>query len=100
VKRLILPIPPNPSEAQFANPVALARAQWEWNTRVKGTLEDAWRINSAPCGQQISASSFTTNTSVTGTTTGTDLSNVVATLIQILTDKGILSPTITRGATQ
>lgn len=100
MKRLTLPQPPDPANGQYTNQLAYNRAVHDWCARVKGLVEDGWRINSAPCGQQMLATSFTTGTVVTGTTTGTDLANVVASLIQALTDKGILSPTASRSATE
>lgn len=68
--------------------------------RSKGVLENAHNQLAAPCAQQMVVGSFTTNTTITGTTTGTDLANVVASLMQTLTAKGLLSPTISRGQNQ
>lgn len=98
MKQLNIPMPPNPSAAQYrTNFVAWQRAATDWMERAKGVLEAAHNELARPCGQQFIASSFTTNTAVTGTTTGTDLSNVVASLVETLTQKGILSPTVSRG---
>lgn len=91
----------------------------DWAVRVKGIVEDGWRINSAPCGQAMLATSFTTATvaqsvnavvqiggvatgtaTVTATVTDVASANVLASLIQALTDKGILSPSVSRSATQ
>lgn len=87
VRRLILPpVPPEATLLQLR----------QWAAQSKGLMENYARQQSSPAGQRIVATNFTTNTVCTGTTTGTDLSNVVSSLIAILTDKGILSPSITR----
>lgn len=87
VRRLVLP--PMPQNA------TLAQVR-QWGEQVKSLTENYARLQSAPAGQQMLATNFTTNTVCTGTTTGTDLSNVVSSLIATLTEKGILSPTVTR----
>ena len=89
MRLLILPTPPDP--ARYRNAMELARAQFDWMTRVKSVIEQTAKVNWAPATPTILATNFTTNTVVTGTTTGTDLANVVATLVQILTNKGITS---------
>lgn len=94
MKRLVLPAPPVIQDG--VNPLAYMRQMHDWAQRVKGVLEDTAKINWSPCGQAILATNFTTNTVVSGTTTGTDLSNVVSSLVTILRAKGILSPTSTR----
>lgn len=92
MKQIVLPKPPNPDDPQYnKNPLAHQRAMFDWAQQVKGKLEEAGRINSAPAGQPIAVSSFTTNTAITGTTTGTDLSNAVCSIVQALISKGILT---------
>jgi hypothetical protein len=87
VRRLILPpVPPNATLADMR----------QWAAHVKSLTENYARLQSAPAGQQMLATAFTTSTICTGTTTGTDLANVVSSLIATLTSKGILSPSITR----
>lgn len=98
---LNLPKPPDPAAPIFAhNPMAYNRAVFEWMNQVKGLTELAHRSVATPCGQQISVSSFSTNTTLHGTSTGTDIVNFICSLVQTLTDKGILSPTITIGNDQ
>lgn len=97
MKRVLLPQPPNADDAQFKNnQPAFNRAVSRWMNQAKGLLEDASRINDSPLGQQFLSTNFTTNTLVSGTTTGTDLSNVVASLIQAMMDRGFVSATVTR----
>lgn len=91
MKRVIIPSPPNPEDALYrSNPLAHSRAMFDWANAVKGKIESASLVNDAPAAQTILATNFTTNTVATGTTTGTDLSNVVCSLIAALTAKGIL----------
>lgn len=92
---LVLPTPPNPSQSSSQS--AFNQAMFAWGNRVKQLLEQAVNQATAPAGQQFLATSFTTNTVASGTATGTDVANILASLVQTLTAKGILSPTITRG---
>ena len=67
-------------------------AVFQWMQQVKGRLETDSKTNDAPAGQPFLATNFTTNTVVSGTTTGTDLANAVASLVQTFIDNGRLSP--------
>ena len=97
LRRTLLPLPPNPDDAQYsAQPISYSRAVFDWMNRVKGRIEADSVVNDRPAGQRFLSTNFTTNTVATGTTTGTDLANVVASLVQVLTDKGLLSPSKTR----
>lgn len=98
--RLTLPVPPSPDAPQFRKPADYNRAIYQWAQVTKGLLENAVNQALAPCGQQFTATAFTTNTIATGTMTGTDVANCLASLVQTLTQKGLLSPTITRGQSQ
>lgn len=93
MQSITLPQPPDPTTINYINnPLAYNRAVRDWMTTVKGTIEIALNNNFSPAAQIIVAINFTTNTLVTGTTTGTDLSNVVCSIVQALTSRGILTP--------
>ena len=89
IQRLILPGAPDPEKATL-------RDVCIWIRSAKRLLEDYSRVQSAPAGQQLLASNFTTNTVITGTSTLADVANYVATFVTALTNKGIVSPTVTR----
>jgi hypothetical protein len=91
MRTLLLPLPPEPPSTS-----GWARDAYQWMVSVKGALEELSRINDSPLGQQFVVGSFTTNTTIAGTTTGTDLSNFVASFIEAMTAKGLVSPTISR----
>lgn len=94
---LQLPQPPNPDDGAYTRDVhKYLRAHYQWSMRVKGLIEDAWRVNAAPVGTPFLATSFTTNTTITGTSTGTDVANFIASLVQAMTNKGLTSPTASR----
>lgn len=100
-RQLSLPKPPHPEAPQFKqNQMAYHRAVYDWMCQVKGLTEQAHNVATKPCGQQLQAASFSTNTAMTGTMTGTDIANALCTLVQTLTNKGIISPSITIGDTQ
>jgi len=93
VKKFTLPDPPNPNDIAYkSNPLAYSRAANDWMRRVKGTLEASVNQLGLPASPSFVATSYTTNTVISGTTTGTDLTNAVCSLITALTNKGILIP--------
>ena len=96
MKRVVLPQPPNPAGMKITD---WQQAAYRWMNQVKGAVEDASRINDGPLGQQFLATNFTTNTVITGTSTGTDVSNFLASLIAAMTARGAVSPTISRSGT-
>lgn len=93
MKKITLPIPPNPDDQQYrGNSVAYNRAAFSWMNDVKGKLEQASQQNDTPIDQSFAVSSFSTNTSLSGTSTGTDLSNFVCSLIAAMQKKGLTKP--------
>lgn len=93
MKRIVLPQPPDPADQKFNGvPFLWQRAAFTWMQQAKQVLDDANRVNASPMGQQFQVGAFTTNTTVTGTTTGTDLSNFVASLVQAMTTTGYVAP--------
>lgn len=87
---LTIPQPPNANDPNF-NQVAV-----QWMAQVKSAIEGASRINDTPLGQQFVVGSFTTNTTIAGTSTGTDVSNFLSSLITAMQAKGLVSPTVSR----
>ena len=96
MKHITLPQPPDANRYR-ADPFEFMVAASEWMRQAKIRIEDASRLNDSPLGQQFLSTNFTTNTVVSESTTGTDLSNFVASLVQAMTDRGIVSPTVRRG---
>ena len=95
--RSALPQPPNPDDISYrADARKLARAQYEWMCRVKGYLEDTARRIDKPIAQQFVVGSFTTNTTITGTSTLADVANYVASLTEAMISKGLVSQTVSR----
>ena len=101
MRRLSLPQPPDPKQPKYTNnQAAYNQDVYVWMQKVKGLTEQAHNSVSTPCGQLMQVGAFSTNTSLSGTSTGTDVANYVCSLVQALTNKGIISPTITIGDTQ
>jgi hypothetical protein len=95
--RNTLPQPPNPDDISYrADAHKLARAQYEWMCRVKGYLEDTARRDGRPIAQQFVVGDFTTNTTISGTSTLADVANYVASLTEAMISKGIVSQTVSR----
>ena len=87
---LTLPQPPGANDPDFNMKVVM------WMSQVKSVLELHSRINDTPLGQQFQVGSFTTNTSINGTSTLADVANYVASLITAMQAKGLVSPTVSR----
>lgn len=100
MKQLSIPTPPNPDSQQYkSNPLAYSRAAYAWMQQTKGLIEQAHNSVATPCGQQLQVASFTTNTALEGTSTGTVVTQFLCSLVQALTNKGIISPSIKIGNT-
>jgi len=91
MKLLTLPQPPMATDPNFNQRAA------DWMAQVKSVIEGASRVNDTPMGQQFQVGSFTTNTTIAGTSTGTDIANFLASFVSAMTSKGWVSPTIKRG---
>ena len=89
MKRIKLSNPPDP--AQFSNQVAWQRATYDWMQKAKSVIEIASNQNDTPLQQNFVVSSYSTNTALTGTSTGTDLANFLCSLVQSMTDKGFIT---------
>jgi len=92
MRLVTLPGPPSYQGDQQA----FNRAVTDWMARVKGIVENASRLNDTPAQTAMYAENFTSTTTVNGTMTGTDVANALATLVDTLTRKGNLSPTVSR----
>lgn len=98
MKRIRLPMPPNPNDSGYAtSPMAYQRAVHDWMMRTKEALETASAVNDVPAAQPLVSTSFTTNTMITGTSTGTDIANFVCSLVAVLTQRGIITPNTSGG---
>lgn len=97
MKHVVLPTPPNPDDPAYKNnPLAFNRAQFSWMAQVKGLLEDANNVNARPMAQQFAVGTFSTNTTISGTSTGTDVANFVSSLVTAMQAKGFVSQTVSR----
>lgn len=94
MKITVLPTPPNPDDNMFKNnPLAYQRAVYQWMQDSKGKLEQNSRQNDSPLNQAFVVSSYTLNTSLSGTSTGTDVANFICSLIAAMQKKGLITPT-------
>lgn len=97
MRQITLPNPPNPDDwAYKSNPLAFNRAQYTWMQQVKGVIESASQVNDRSMAQQFVVGSFTTNTAISGTSTGTDVANFISSLVTAMTSKGFNSQTVSR----
>lgn len=92
MKLIQLSAPPNPKGVSADD---WAQQMYDWAYDARGKIESASKINDVPCDRAIGLGTFTLVTSITGTSSAASVANAVCTLIQILTDKGILKPVTT-----
>ena len=101
LRRLNLPDPPDLAQPRYVGQPEVALHDISlWLSQAKVQLENFSRSLGAPAGQRLTVGAFSTNTSVSGTSTGTDLANFVSTLVQAMQNKGYLSPIASRGQDQ
>ncbi len=93
MKQVVLAAPPNPDDSRYkGNILAYNRAMYQWATHMKGILEQESSVNNIPMDQPMVINSYTLTTSISGTSTGTDIANFVATLAATMTRRGLISP--------
>ena len=93
MKRVIIAQPPNPDDAQYQrNALAFNRAMFQWAADTKAKLEIASRVNDSPLSPPFVVGTYSSTTTVAGTTTGTDLSNFVCSFVAALTTRGFVTP--------
>lgn len=98
MKLVVLDDPPNPDEYKYKNaPLTYSRDQYQWAQRVKNKIENASSQNDTPLSQPFVVTSYTTNTQLTGTSSGTDVSNFLCTLVAALISKGLIKVNTSTG---
>lgn len=91
MKTTAYPDPPNPNEPTYSrDPKVYNLAMYRWACQMKSELQGKGRINDRAVATSFVPTAFTTATTITGTDTTTNVAQVLCTLIQALTDKGIL----------
>lgn len=96
MKRIKLDTPPDAMKYKN-DQLGFMRATSEWMTRTKSKIETASAQNDSPLQQNFVLGSFTTNTRLSGTSTGTDLANALCSLVQSMIDKGFITITTSTG---
>lgn len=95
MKTTAWPDPPNPSDAQYSNPKTYNLAMYRWASQVKSELQGKGRVNDRAVALNFVPTHFTTSTVLTGTDSTTNVAQVLCTLLQALTNRGILKPNVT-----
>jgi hypothetical protein len=91
MKRVVLPTPPDPAFYPN-NPLAWQRAVHEWMNQTKFALEQASQINDTPLDQAFQVSgSYAITTAISGTSTGTQITEFLCSLVAAMNRKGITS---------
>lgn len=86
-----LPNAPNPDDAAYkGNPLMYNRAVYQWMTQTKGLIEQSSLVNSTPLNQAFVLGSYVLSTSMSGTSTGTDVNNFILSVIAAFMKKGIM----------
>lgn len=86
-----LPDVPNPDDIIYkGNPLSYQRAMFNWATQTKGKIEKASINNNTPMDQNFVLGSYTLSTSLSGTSTGTDITNFILSLCNSMISKGFI----------
>lgn len=92
MRRIVLPTPPNP-DAFAGNMLAYARSTYQWQLQVKSLVEQASQINDVPLDQVFQVSgSYAIATSISGTSTGTQITEFLCSLVKSMERRGLTSP--------
>lgn len=92
MKQVALNEPPNPDDYNYKdNQLAYNRAVFRWMTESRNRIETASHFNDIPMDQNFILGSYTLTTSLAATSTGTDISNFLCSVIAAFTRKGLIS---------
>lgn len=84
--------PPNPNDSGYAaNPKLYNQAMYQWACALKAQLQMQNRTITRPTSQSFQVTAYTTNTAISGTSTGTDIANFVCSVVAALQNKGIIA---------
>ena len=99
MKRVILPqIPSPPNPANQSSQIAYNQSVYQWLQQTKGILEQCSGANDTPMDQPfVVTTGFTMTSTISGTSTGTQVSNFICTLVNAMIKKGFISQTQTSG---
>jgi len=99
MKQVVLMGPPNPDDGMYKNNAAgYNRAMYTWCNHVKGILEQESSVNNIPLGQNFVVGTYALNTFIASTSTGTDVTNFISSLVTAMTKRGFVSPKMQQGA--
>lgn len=92
MRRFIKIDPPNPTQEKYrSNPLMWQRDMYEWGKSLSGKLEQASALNDTPLETPFVLGDFTATTTLAGTSTGTNVSNFLCTLVEAFTNKRMIT---------
>lgn len=85
------PEPPNPNDLAYVNNAKLYNQHiYDWACQIKGKLTQLARTLDRPMSQTYQVGAYTTNTTLTGTSSTTDIANFMCSLVASMQQKGII----------
>lgn len=100
MKQIALTEPPDPADYNYKdNQMAYNRAVFRWMNEIKNRIETASHFNDIPMDQNFIFGSYTLTTSIAATSTGTDITNFICSVVAAFTRKGLISPKAQTGST-
>lgn len=91
MKIIKLPNVPNPDDTEYKySPIAYQRAIFKWATETKGKIEQGSLVNDTPMDQNFVLGSYALSTSMSGTSTGTDITNFILSICGAMIKKGLM----------
>lgn len=92
MKQVSLNEPPDPSDYNYKDDqMAYNKAVFRWMNESRQRIEAASHFNDVPMDQNFVLGSYVLTTSLAGTSTGTDITNFICSVVAAFTRKGLIS---------
>lgn len=100
MKQIQLNEPPDPDDYNYKdNQIAYNKAVYRWMNDSRQRIEGASHFNDIPMDQNFVLGTYVLTTSISGTSTGTDIANFLCSLVAAFTRKGVISQKSQTGST-
>ena len=98
IKHMTIPNPPKATDPIYrSNQFAFNRAVEDWCARVKQQLENNSLLSQQPAGPIVLSTGYTATSTVGTSSSVLSVSNMLCTLVNALTVKGLLTPRSSQG---
>lgn len=100
MKQIALNEPPDPTDYNYKeDQIAYNNAVYQWMVESRNRIEQASHFNDIPMDQNFVLGTYVLTTSIASTSTGTDITNFICSLVAAFTRKGLISQKSQTGST-